>query len=42
MFINWIQNSWIHAVIFFGVYLFVSFGIDKAMAEYGKSGSGKS
>ena len=36
MFINWIQTSWIHALIFFGVYLFVSFALDKAMSQYGK------
>ena len=39
MFINWIQTSWIHAVIFFGVYLIVSIGADKAMTQYGKSSS---
>lgn len=35
MLINWIQTSWIHAVIFFGVYVFVTLGVDKAMTQYG-------
>lgn len=35
MLINWIQNSWFHAAIFFGVYLFVMLGVDKAMTQYG-------
>ena len=37
MFINWIQSSGVHALIFFGVYLFVTLGVDKAMTQYGKS-----
>jgi len=41
MFINWIQTSWVHAAIFFGVYLFVTLGVDKAMTQYGNSAGKK-
>jgi hypothetical protein len=32
--IDWINNGWIHTVIFFGVYLFVTVAVDKAMTRY--------
>lgn len=35
IFTNWIQSTWLHAAIFFAVYLFVTFAVDKAMTQYG-------
>ena len=32
--IRWIDNGWIHAVLFFAVYLFVAVAVDKAMTGY--------
>lgn len=40
IFINWIETSWVHALIFFGVYLFVSVSVDKALSQYGKKAGG--
>lgn len=38
VFTNWIQSGWVRAAIFFGVYLFVTLAVDKAMTQYGKKG----
>lgn len=35
IFTSWIQSMPIRAAIFFGVYLFVAFAVDKAMTQYG-------
>lgn len=35
--IQWLDNGWIHAVLFFAVYLFVAIGVDKAMSHYRRS-----
>ena len=35
IFIDWIKTGWLHALIFFGVYLFVHLALDKAMTGYG-------
>lgn len=35
--IDWINNGWIHTVIFFGVYLLVTVVVDKAMTRYRQS-----
>ncbi len=32
--IDWINNGWLHMVIFFGVYLVVTVVVDKAMTRY--------
>ena len=32
--IDWINNGWIQTVVFFGVYLFVTIAVDKAMTRY--------
>ncbi|HSD71053.1 MAG TPA: hypothetical protein VLB07_15955 [Woeseiaceae bacterium] len=32
--IQWIDNGWVHAVLFFAVYLFVAVAVDKAMTGY--------
>jgi predicted PurR-regulated permease PerM len=32
--IQWLDNGWIHATLFFAVYLFVAVGVDKAMSSY--------
>lgn len=36
IFTDWIQSGAIRAAIFFGVYLFVTFAVDKAMTQYGR------
>ena len=36
-FIGWMNYGWIHAAIFFGVYLFVAIAVDKGMSSYRKS-----
>ena len=36
IFTLWLESAWIHAVVFFGVYVVVTFAIDKAMKQYGK------
>ena len=32
--IRWLDNGWIHAALFFAVYLFVAIAVDKAMSSY--------
>ncbi|MCI0516984.1 MAG: hypothetical protein L0Y45_04035 [Woeseiaceae bacterium] len=35
--IRWIDNGWVHAALFFAVYLFVAVAVDKAMTGYGRN-----
>lgn len=32
--IQWMDNGWIRATLFFAVYLFVAVAVDKAMTSY--------
>ncbi|MGH8223657.1 MAG: hypothetical protein ACREQZ_11855 [Woeseiaceae bacterium] len=35
LFTGWLQTGWLHAFIFFAVYLFVAVAVDRAMKQYG-------
>jgi len=39
--IGWLGSGWVRAAIFFGVYLFVTVAVDRAMSSYRRQ-SGKS
>jgi hypothetical protein len=34
--IDWIDSGWFHTAVFFGIYLFVTIAIDRAMSGYRK------
>ena len=42
LFTGWLQSGWLHAFIFFAVYLFVAVAVDRAMKQYGGGGRGRS